>query len=444
ATSTSDPTAFAPEPRSTAILIRRLSRTISREALNSMLIFAGDLLDTTLVQSPYAEDIGFATAFARFRSEAGAFDAQQKLHGKPNTTKEASMIVEVHNAGRAASFERRNTIDGLANRTQNSSTSSGGSVGGPPSGRARFGSSFQSEGVSPPVPTPGSGGSGDFPVPETSPHFQKLFSPQSPLTNGVHHDHRISGKATINDDSVDDETGQLLNDPVGYARNGPQAFLPTTNPDVLSSRFGSLSLLTTNGNAGGFGSPSPAAFTSSRNVEPAMSPTALSGGEQNGTHSSTNTRMQYPPVNPADQNPPCNTLYVGNLPINTSEDELKAIFSRQRGYKRLCFRTKQNGPMCFVEFEDVGFATRALNDLYGFVLSNSVKGGIRLSFSKNPLGVRTGQTGMGQYGSSASQNMPPGLQGAANGHSFSAVSGPPPGLASPPGLANSQPYRSAP
>ena len=87
--------------------------------------------------------------------------------------------------------------------------------------------------------------------------------------------------------------------------------------------------------------------------------------------------------------PPCNTLYVGNLPIDTSEEELKSIFSLQRGYKRLCFRTKQNGPMCFVEFEDVSFATKALNNLYGQILHNSVKGGIRPSFSKNPLGVRS-------------------------------------------------------
>ena len=76
-------------------------------------------------------------------------------------------------------------------------------------------------------------------------------------------------------------------------------------------------------------------------------------------------------------------MYVGNLPVDTSEDELKAVFSKQRGYKRLCFRTKQNGPMCFVEFEDVSFATKALHELYGHPLHNSVKGGIRLSFSKN-------------------------------------------------------------
>ncbi|KAI9593014.1 hypothetical protein BDF19DRAFT_342814, partial [Syncephalis fuscata] len=92
---------------------------------------------------------------------------------------------------------------------------------------------------------------------------------------------------------------------------------------------------------------------------------------------------------PADQNPPCNTLYVGNLPVNAQEDELRRLFSRMRGYKRLCFRPKPGtGPMCFVEFDDIPCATHAMNELYGVPLSNSVKGGIRLSYSKNPLGVR--------------------------------------------------------
>lgn len=88
-----------------------------------------------------------------------------------------------------------------------------------------------------------------------------------------------------------------------------------------------------------------------------------------------------------DQNPPCNTLYVANLLIDTSEEELKAMFSKQRGYMRLCLRTNQNGCMCFVEFEDVSHATKALYELHGHMLHNSVKGGIRLSFPKNPLGV---------------------------------------------------------
>jgi RNA recognition motif-containing protein len=93
----------------------------------------------------------------------------------------------------------------------------------------------------------------------------------------------------------------------------------------------------------------------------------------------------------SDQNPPCNTLYIGNLPRDVSEDKLKALMSTQSGYRRLCFRVKQIGPMCFVEFDDISSATKALNNLYGHELSNSTRGGLRFSYSKNPLGVRSGQ-----------------------------------------------------
>lgn len=112
-----------------------------------------------------------------------------------------------------------------------------------------------------------------------------------------------------------------------------------------------------------------------------------------------------PPANPADQNPPCNTLYVGNLPPDATEAELRSLFAPQKGFRRLSFRTKNqsssassgssshnHGPMCFVEFEDVAHATIALAELYGRALprpnGSNGKGGIRLSFSKNPLGVR--------------------------------------------------------
>lgn len=46
-----------------------------------------------------------------------------------------------------------------------------------------------------------------------------------------------------------------------------------------------------------------------------------------------------PPVYPgADQNPPCNTLYVGNLPNEYCEDELRQLFQCCPGYKRLSFK----------------------------------------------------------------------------------------------------------
>ena len=91
------------------------------------------------------------------------------------------------------------------------------------------------------------------------------------------------------------------------------------------------------------------------------------------------TRQKYPPTNTPDCIPPCNTLYVGKLPVEPSEDELRDLFSKQRGYKRLSLRTTQRGIKCFVEFEDVSFATKALNELDGHSLHNSMKEGIRLT-----------------------------------------------------------------
>lgn len=117
-------------------------------------------------------------------------------------------------------------------------------------------------------------------------------------------------------------------------------------------------------------------------------------------------------MNPSDQNPPINTLYVGNLP-NTApatgfgpnlEESLRLLFSQCPGYRKLVYKYKNGNPMCFVEvkrvhtvsgatliynqFDDVSHATNALNDLYGNQVNGLVKSGIRLSYSKNPLGVR--------------------------------------------------------
>ncbi|THH31910.1 hypothetical protein EUX98_g2289 [Antrodiella citrinella] len=130
------------------------------------------------------------------------------------------------------------------------------------------------------------------------------------------------------------------------------------------------------------------------------------GGSSNGTGGSTSPQLPSPASNgssgmrnPGDHNPPINTLYVGNLPPSPTpgssppmflEEKLRDLFSKRPGYRKLCFRQKSNGPMCFVEFEDVAYASLALKELHGHTLDGLIKGGgIRLSYSKNPLGVRT-------------------------------------------------------
>ena len=99
------------------------------------------------------------------------------------------------------------------------------------------------------------------------------------------------------------------------------------------------------------------------------------------------------------ENPPCNTLYVGNLPSNASEEELRTLFAPFPAFKRMSFKEKPApaGPMCFVEFESVQAATTAMTALYGTMLSCSTKGGIRLSYSKNPLGVRSSTNSRNSY-----------------------------------------------
>ncbi|KAJ5586048.1 hypothetical protein N7450_005835 [Penicillium hetheringtonii] len=403
-----------------AILMRKLPRNTSREALRSMLLFAKDFIDADFVNSDHPEDDGFLSAIARFNTLPAAEEARALLDGKPNSKNDANMVVEMYPGavGSNLSNTRRNTIDHTATR-------------GLLSGRqaSRFNGTFQSlERLSSTNPSGQAIGEGLPSASESGSRLHNIFSPQSPIGNGVGDLPRVTGKSMIDEDP-DEETGELLKDPI-----------PT-------SRFANMSLSTAMSSpplpnyAGGdhrqrMGSNGPqSAYPGS---------VSHSHGHSFPYTSQHTPRHSLPAANPNDLNPPCNTLYVGNLPPDTSEEELKALFSKQRGYKRLCFRNKQNGPMCFVEFDEVAMASKALNELYGYKLSNSVKTGIRLSFSKNPLGVRSGQPGSMNPANPLSG--PGGAPGGNNlssmhSHMFSSVSGPPPGLAAPPGLAMPMPVR---
>lgn len=410
-----------------AIRMRKLPRSTTHDGLRTMLLFAKDFVSADFVPSD-SEDQSYLTAIARFRSTEAAQEAQSLLHGKQNGASETPMVVEILRLSPNGVGPRRNQFDLSAPRAD--SSSSNHSSGGPARQTTRYANAFQSRDRISPQNFNGKD-SADILSPRS--HFA---SSQSPVNQ------RISGKDVIGEDEADDEPSEILRDPLRYA-NGEISSPPHHRPtsEGMPSRYGPLSL-STNGNnpsqSNGFTSPRTVGGRLQSPTGP-MSPTSMHGmgmGMNGNFHMGHHiTRHTYPPVNPADQNPPCNTLYVGNLPIDTSEDELKSMFSKQRGYKRLCFRTKQNGPMCFVEFEDISFATKALNELYGHPLHNSVKGGIRLSFSKNPLGVRTGQpSGIGPASPmSPTGSGPPIMNGLG---SFSTASGPPPGLAAPPGLIN--------
>jgi hypothetical protein len=409
---------------------------MSKEALVSMLLFAEDFVDAVFTKDTIDEP-GYQSAFALFKTYEGANEARNKLHGKPNATNDASMIVEMLPNGASSSSTNpsmsRKYSDSQSLR-QIPSTSSTGSAQSGANRMSRYNSTFQSmDKISPNKLA--SEHSNQEPASQT----QGLFAGHSP---NAHFAERAwgSGKAAINNDElVDGEAGTVT----AYAPNGQHgAQRYAMQSDLPLSRMANLKLNTTDDFDNDRGQLlSPSGPYSARPGRDVHSPT---GGDYGGNPMSPSgysqlsphlQRQHYPAANPADQNPPCNTLYVGNLPIDTSEDELKTIFSKQRGYKRLCFRTKHNGPMCFVEFEDVTFATKALNELYGQPLHNSVKGGIRLSFSKNPLGVRTGQGN--NYGLQSPLTSPIGQGFGSIGAPPGFASGPPPGLTMPPGLSSS-------
>ncbi|EEP78820.1 predicted protein [Uncinocarpus reesii 1704] len=413
----------------TAILMRNLPKNTTDETLRSMLVFAKDLISASLISKQNPEDGTFETAVAFFKSRSAAEEARDMLDGKRNFTDEADMVVEL--LSEPPALHRRNTIDQIPRSNVHNPLSQVSPPGlmSHSSLLSRFDQGMISNGgIS----------HNEFQSPDQASRLQSLFSAQSPLGDGLNGRPRVSGKSVI-DQEVDEDTGELLKDPIAYARNGHSGsmMMPrrSTNPPIPLNHFANLSLSTN------LTSPSLQSFGSGSSTRPtpssAMSPNFPNLGQNNGYHHSPFHRLNYPPVNPADQNPPCNTLYVGNLPPDTSEDELKALFSKQRGYKRMIFRQKPNGPICFVEFDDISWATKSLKELYGYELSNSIKGGIRLSFSKNPLGVRNSQAGnmhpvspMTPHTTMNTVNGP-GLIGTPR---FSTANGPPPGLSAPPGL----------
>ncbi len=61
-------------------------------------------------------------------------------------------------------------------------------------------------------------------------------------------------------------------------------------------------------------------------------------------------------MNNTKDNPPCNTLFIGNLSESTNEDELRGLFVGQPGFRQLKLVRGARSVTCFVEFSDVASA----------------------------------------------------------------------------------------
>lgn len=115
----------------------------------------------------------------------------------------------------------------------------------------------------------------------------------------------------------------------------------------------------------------------------------------------------YLPVQNTKDNPPCNTLFIGNLGENINEDELKGLFSVQPGYKQMKVLRQERHTVCFIEFEDVNCATNVHHSLQGAVIPSSGSVGMRIQYSKNPFGRRKDFAHVGSSSPNVNGGPPP-------------------------------------
>ncbi|KAJ4953967.1 hypothetical protein NE237_030799 [Protea cynaroides] len=88
----------------------------------------------------------------------------------------------------------------------------------------------------------------------------------------------------------------------------------------------------------------------------------------------------YAPIQNMKDNPPCNTLFIGNLGENVIEAELRDLFSTQPGFKQMKILRQERNTVCFIEFEDVNSATNVHHSLQGAVIPSSGRGGVRIQY----------------------------------------------------------------
>ncbi len=61
-------------------------------------------------------------------------------------------------------------------------------------------------------------------------------------------------------------------------------------------------------------------------------------------------------VSNTKDNPPCNTLFIGNLGDSVSEAELRSVFSILPGFQQIKLGKNNRNISCFVEFRDLASA----------------------------------------------------------------------------------------
>ena len=306
------------------IRVSRLAGATTAESVYHMFLWSKEFIDVQLVpdQNSYGEN--FCAAIVRFRTRAAAVEAKNKLDGRPNFAKTAEMVVELlptspvgtvnYTFGRISPPSPGATASPTT--TSNSTSSNPSSGSHPMAGKNQhgFANNMNTE---------------IFPGHVDSDFFStnNPFVPPSQAGNHLHDRTRVSGKSLIENNSTDEETSDLLRNPIAYAENsGPSGSSVNgrraTEPQIPVGQFDRLSLNTSGMPSSSAPVPSPYGNPMSAH---ANGTTPFNGAGQGYPPPSNRyyRSSHFPPINPADQNPPCNTLYVGNLPLETNEEELK-------------------------------------------------------------------------------------------------------------------------
>ncbi|RXI09639.1 hypothetical protein DVH24_028863, partial [Malus domestica] len=119
----------------------------------------------------------------------------------------------------------------------------------------------------------------------------------------------------------------------------------------------------------------------------------------------------YVPVLNTKDNPPCNTLFIGNLGETINEEELRGLFSSQPGFKQMKILRQERHTVCFIEFEDVNSATNVHHALQGAVIPSSGSDGFLFCVLYDPM---LSQIDQNPFGKRKDGNHP-GAVPAANG-----------------------------
>ena len=84
---------------------------------------------------------------------------------------------------------------------------------------------------------------------------------------------------------------------------------------------------------------------------------------------------------------PIDTLMIANLSLGTNEGDVQTVMYGFPGYKRS--KLVNNGKSCtaWVQFEDIPCAEAAMRTLQGSSTLALDAQGLRIAFSKNPMGV---------------------------------------------------------